>query len=235
MQRYFIDYEIDKDYVMLDESMMHHLNHVLRIKKTMSIIVVDSTSNVVHVHVEPHQTKAKIIEKLQQPDDAYIDITLAVALLKKDKFEWVIQKASELGVARIVPFVSERTIVDVSYKDFEKKRQRYQIIAKEACEQSHRKTVCKILPLHNFNELDRFDAQFKGICYENQETSSTNLKGCMHQSTLLVIGPEGGFSQREVAWARDHDFKLITLGHKILRAETAAIAACAMIEAYHHE
>jgi 16S rRNA (uracil1498-N3)-methyltransferase len=235
MQRYFIDKTITSDTIELDDTMMHHLNNVLRLRQKSDIVVVDAISNVFKVSVEPKNSLGQIIEKIDQVDDAPVQIILAMALLKKDKFEWVIQKACELGVSKIVPFISERTIVELSSSEFEKKRARYQLIAKEACEQSHRKSLCHIDSLHDFSKLHQIEASFKGLCYEHVEGESITLKHCVHQSTLIVVGPEGGFSQKEVKWAKDHGFHLITLGHKIFRAETAAIAACAMIEAYHDQ
>lgn len=229
-----MDIAVEGEHIVLSHDMMHHLNTVLRINKPTHIYVVDCHARVFIVQVEPKHNIARVQAEHLQPDDAPITFVLAVALLKKDKFEWVIQKASELGVAAIIPFVSERTIVQLDMQDFEKKRQRYQTIAKEACEQSHRKTQCIIHPLQSFQSLHQIEAQFKGLCYESAWHQSVPLHACKHQSTLLVIGPEGGFSEREVAHALAHNFNLVTLGHKILRAETAAIAACAMIEAYHH-
>jgi 16S rRNA (uracil1498-N3)-methyltransferase len=235
MQRYFVDNIITENSFELDDTMMHHLNHVLRLSKAMDVIVVDALSQVYRVRVSSKDKTGQILEKIDQVDDAPVKITLAMALLKKDKFEWVIQKTCELGVAKIVPFLSERTIVDLSQAEFEKKRARYQLIAKEACEQSHRKSLCMIEPLRDFDTIHQIEAEFKGLCYENIEGESITLKHAVNQSTLIVVGPEGGFSQKEVKWAQEHGFHLITLGHKIFRAETAAIAACAMIEAYHDQ
>lgn len=233
MQRYFLDYEIQTQEVELDETMMHHLNRVLRLQQPTEIIVVDCKSRVYEVTVKPLDKKGLVNKEIAQKDDSSIPMTLAVALLKKDKFEWVIQKACELGATAIIPFTSERTIIDLTVDEFEKKRVRYQLIAKEACEQSHRKTLCHIHSLNTLKDLRKFEASFKGLCYENILGESVSLKSCVNQSTLIVIGPEGGFSPSEVAWAKDNDFKLVSLGHKILRAETAAIASLAMIEAYH--
>jgi 16S rRNA (uracil1498-N3)-methyltransferase len=233
MQRYFIEQSIVSNTIELDDTMMHHLNHVLRIRKQSEILVVDVMSNVFKVSVKPQNNVGEVIERIDQKNDSPIEIILAMALLKKDKFEWVIQKASELGVSKIIPFVSERTIVDVNASEFEKKRARYQLIAKEACEQSHRKSLCTVEPLQKFNSLNHIEASFKGLCFENIQGESISLKHCVGLSTLLVVGPEGGFSNNEVEWAKSHGFNLISLGHKIYRAETAAIVACAMIEAYH--
>ena len=233
MQRYFVDYEIQSNEIELDETMFHHLNRVLRLQQASKIVVVDNTSRVYEVSVKPLDKKGEVTEEIFRKDDSSVPMKLAVALLKKDKFEWVIQKACELGAKEIIPFTSERTIVDLSVSDFEKKRARYQLIAKEACEQSHRKTLCHIHSLVSFKNLNKVEASFKGLCYENILGESVSLKECKGQSTLIVIGPEGGFSAAEVNWAKEHDFKLVSLGHKILRAETAAIASLAMIEAYH--
>jgi len=235
MQRYFIDSHITDTTVHLDDTMMHHLNRVLRLKQTTTVCVVDASSRVFEVSVEPNQEVGTILNEINQKEDFPIDLTLAVALLKKDKFEWVIQKATELGATRILPFVSERTIIDLDAKDFEKKRARYQTIAKEASEQSHRKHVCQIEALHTFKQVCHRYAAFKGLCFERVEHESVSLHACKHLDSLMVIGPEGGFSHQEVELARFHGFKLISLGHRILRAETAAIAICAMIEAYHDQ
>lgn len=155
------------------------------------------------------------------------------ALVKGDKFDTVIQKATECGASRIVPFISERCVVRMTPKDAEKKRARWQRIALEAAKQCGRGRVPEVAPLMDFSsavgEAAKSDAAL--FCYEDEKGRGLPdaLKGDGKPNSISVmIGSEGGFSPAEAAKAAECGMKAVSLGKRILRTETASsfVLAC---------
>ena len=145
------------------------------------------------------------------------------ALAKGDKIDTVIQKATELGVARIVLINTERCVVKYEGKDTNKKLERFSKIAKEASEQSHRLRIPEIVGPINLNDVDQYMCDVNLLAYEKVAGKTDNIplefKG---NSVSAMIGPEGGFSEKEVELLQKKGFSLISLGKRILRTETAA-------------
>ena len=150
-------------------------------------------------------------------------MTLYQSLLKADKFEWVVQKATEIGVAKIVPIVSERSIIrEVRGPKLERFRQ----IAREASEQCGAVVVTEVAPSLSFSQALQTLGREGGvrlIAYEGEE--DRELEEYLDDKVNLFIGPEGGWSQEEIIMAREAGCLTVTLGRRILRAETAALAA----------
>jgi 16S rRNA (uracil1498-N3)-methyltransferase len=150
--------------------------------------------------------------------------------------DYVIEKTSELGVNRVLPFSSERTVVRLNKERFANKKQRWHEIAHSAAKQSDRKTPVEIGPLSSFEELVakcRGENALKILLWE--EEGATDLKGLLKASPPVkrfigIVGPEGGFSQEEVRAAGEAGFVSVSLGQRVLRAETAAIAMVAIAQ-----
>ena len=165
-----------------------------------------------------------------QPDGAGespLDLTLAVALLKSDKLDWVIEKATELGVSRLQPFASAHSLAHPSAN----RVARWQQLARAAAKQCGRSLVPPVAPPCAFAELLALPAAARLLLAGHGETialAAINL--ARPASLLLVIGPEGGFDARELNTARAAGCTLVGLGPRILRAETAAIAAVALCQ-----
>jgi 16S rRNA (uracil1498-N3)-methyltransferase len=160
-------------------------------------------------------------------------VTLGQGLPKSDKMDFIVQKATELGVSEIIPLVTERTIVKV--KDEEKRITRWQKIAKEAAMQSNRMdipTVGSITSFHNFiMTLDPGPLTLKLFPWEE---GTLPIKDVLRahadvKKIIVLIGPEGGFSTSEAETAKARGFHLVSLGPNILRTETAAVATLSMI------
>jgi 16S rRNA (uracil1498-N3)-methyltransferase len=160
-----------------------------------------------------------------------IKVAIAQGLPKSDKFELVIQKTTELGVQELIPVTSERSIIKLDAKKEGKKLERYQKIAKEASEQSHRMKIPTIQPVMSVSELIKYSQSFtyKCLAYEaTTEADEHNLSTILHEvkegdSLLVFIGPEGGISEKELERLVDNGFTIVSLGRRILRTETAPI------------
>lgn len=217
---------------MLPDSTAHQIRNVLKMRTGTPIIVLDNQGweYVVELkEVERKYVSGQVIEKRQAGGEPNIKITLYQAILKRHNFELVLQKCTEIGATSFVPMITERTVVS-DIKD--SKLDRWERILTEAAEQSRRGKIPHLREPMEFEavlaELSQDDIAL--IPYENEQKQGlrdalgqkTNIK-----SVAILIGPEGGFSEAEIAQAKN--VFPITLGSRILRAETAAIVACSLL------
>ena len=231
MQRYFADI-VDKQ-VKLGDGDVHHLLHVMRAKKGDEIEAV-ANEKLYCCEIEsisPLSIKAKY----EIPTDSELpnQVTLFFALAKGDKIDFVIQKATELGVSKIVLFKSERCVVKYEEKDVIRKLERFNKIAKEASEQSHRLKVPEIVGVVDLKNIpSSLLADINLLAYEKQAGQTTSFLESVdkNKSISVFIGPEGGFSEEEINWlVNKSSCKLISLGKRILRTETAALYALSVL------
>lgn len=169
----------------------------------------------------------KILETFPCGTEPDIDVSLYMALVKSDKFEFIVQKCTELGIKRIIPVLTERCISRPDEKSDMKKLERRQKIAREAAMQSGRGIIPEICRTRSFDEAlsDMKKDRLCFMCYENQCTSSVKELFCggVPESVSFMVGPEGGFSENEVCRASAAGITPVTLGPRILRAETAPL------------
>jgi 16S rRNA (uracil1498-N3)-methyltransferase len=235
MQRFFIPKDwIQQDTVTITGEPLRQIGYVLRLKPTDRIIVLDNSGREFEVEIEritKEQATGKVINRKSGQGEPRIKITLYQALLKSDKFELVLQKGVELGVISFVPFISERCI---SRKESTAKIERWQKIIREAAEQSERLVLPLLHPLISFEEACRSVKQPALMLWE--EEKSTGLKQTLQNPPFknaagisLFIGPEGGFPESEKEFARQNGIAFASLGRRILRAETAGLAAVSAI------
>lgn len=215
------------DVVELDEKTAHHLFDVTRTTPKETIRVVDGFQQLFYGHV---QTKPwiEIVEKLDDSSQSKLDITLCAALIKADKWEWMLQKATELGVSRIVPFTCKNTMIQIEPKKASRKLERWQTICQGACQQSNRTDLVQIEPICTVQQLDRYKSQLN-ICAWEKEAIEDHICCTLNQidqSVTFVIGPEGGITKDEAMALEEKGFVLCSLGQNILRAETAACYVC---------
>ena len=223
MQQYFTDKRLQlNDTVRLDDEVLYHLIKVLRKDDTYTFRLCDSEGNIFHCHlINNHE--AVVTEKLDEDNELDCEITCILSLFKNDKFELCLQKLTELGVKRFVPYQAVRSVVKA--KD-DKKVLRMKKIVKEAAEQSHRNMIPEVTEVIDLKHLDRYLSENNYICYE----SSRNIVDIQPGSSLTyIIGPEGGFEDREYEKILELGFEPISLGKRILRAETAAIYMTSII------
>jgi 16S rRNA (uracil1498-N3)-methyltransferase len=172
-------------------------------------------------------------EAFQLPIESPLEVVLLQALPGKERMELIIQKTTELGVSTIIPFKSERSISLEEREAKQKKAHRWQDIAVKAVQQSRRAKVPRIEPYGSFQEALNFCGRdgLKIILWEKKgESLRETLQQNRFQKVYAVVGPEGGFTEKEVAFAKDKGFVPVKLGQRILRTETAAIALVGILQ-----
>jgi len=235
MQRFFIPKDwIQQDTVTITGAPLRQIGYVLRLKPTDRIIVLDNSGWEFEVEIEritKEQALGKVITKEPGQGEPRVKITLYQALLKSDKFELVLQKGVELGVSSFVPFISERCI---SRKESAAKIERWGKIIQEAAEQSERVVLPVLHPLISFEGACRSVKSPALMLWEEEKSES--LKQTLQNPPFknatgisLFIGPEGGFPESEKELARQNGIAVASLGKRILRAETAGLAAVSAI------
>lgn len=244
MQRYFVAGEqMDGKQVQITGDDARHLARVMRAEPGDEIIVSNGMDREVLarvIRVDQNLVEAEAVQELVMDREPAVEVWVAQSLPKGDKLETVIQKCTELGAARFLPFVSERTIVQYDDKKETKRLERWGKIAKEAAEQAHRNRVPAVLPPVAWKELLRQagEADAALLCYELE--SGLRLRPLLAQSirqapegrrlrVMVIVGPEGGFTEREAEEAVAAGCHSVSLGKRILRTETAAMAALACI------
>lgn len=231
MQRYFVS-NIENGSVEFDKNQTNHILNVMRMHVNERITCVFNREVYLCEITNCSPLEVKVVEKLDENNELCVDVTLLYCLPKGDKIDLVIQKACELGVKEIIIVQSERCIAKIKSEDKEKKLNRFRTIAKEAGEQSKRLIVPKIEQIINYKDIcnQKFDQMF--IAYENEKDETffeklLNVK--KGQSIGILIGSEGGFSPKEVEYAKENGYNSISLGNRILRSETAVFYALSAI------
>lgn len=213
-----------------------HLRDVLRLCEGENVQAFDGVGKEFLCEIakiEKKQTVLKIIEEISPPaPESDLDLTLAVAFLKGEKFDLVVQKAVELGVTRFVPLETKRT--DVKLKDSEKKAERWRKIIVDASKQSGRAKLMHIeapIDFSNFIKNSALsslgDEDLILFAEKNGEDFST-VKAS--KKITAVTGAEGGWEDAEIEAARENGFQIVTFAGRILRAETAAISIAAILQ-----
>ncbi len=218
-----------------DES--HHLLRVLRLTIGEEIFVFDGCDNEYRCKFAAIENKlavVEIIEKLNDSVESPLQLTLVQALAKGEKFDFIIQKATELGVSRVVPLMTERTDIKLNVEQAGKRLDRWQRISLEALKQSGRRKIVEItLPVSIEAVLELLGREGE-IIYFN-ERGGAKLEASLNsfntkQQVMAMIGPEGGWSDKEIQLFNYHACKGVSLGRRILRTETAAVAAIALLQ-----
>lgn len=236
MQRYFIDASLKlEDIFILDKDDNHHLVNVMRAQNGSKIEVVDHQSLLYLaqiVEVENRQAQLIVIQELQQKVELPISVTIASGLTKNDKFDWLIQKATETGMSAFIPLSLKRDVVKWDAKKTPKRIERLEKIAKEAAEQSHRLMIPSIYDLMTLNQLFEITDDFDHLVVLYEETAKQGEHQALKQlmmdvkpgdRVLAVFGSEGGLDESEIQLLMSKGFKETSLGPRILRAETAPI------------
>ncbi len=230
MHRFYISQSISGDAIVITQpELLGQLTRVLRLQAGDVCVVFDGSGYEYACEVlsfNKHEAHLLITKKSKGKRELDRNITLYQSLLKGDHFEVVLQKATELGVKRFVPIVSDRSIVrDIS----EQKQKRYRHILTEATEQCGGCIVPSLADLMTLS--DALEASGAGalFCFEGESKQDILGAPAHKKETILFVGPEGGFTDDEVEHARESGAHVVSLGKRILRAETAAVVACALV------
>lgn len=203
---------------------VNHLKNVFRMKEGDQLRVVDGEYEYfcTIVILEKKEITAEINDKKSDEYSSEIRIDAALGILKNDKMDLVIQKLTEIGINKIIPTLTKRTIVKLKGK-----KSKWDTVSKEALKQCQGVKLVEISEPLKLSEIEYSDYDLVLLPYECAE--NTRIKDVLNNSEktpkkiLYLIGPEGGFSEEEVAYLQENNAKVITLGKRILRAETAAI------------
>ncbi|MBU0731029.1 MAG: 16S rRNA (uracil(1498)-N(3))-methyltransferase, partial [Proteobacteria bacterium] len=227
MRRFFVDPDkITGDRAILTDTEAHHIKNVLRLAPGKSIRLFDGSGNIYTADIEKlAKTQVEVRITASEPaKPTGPEVCLGQALLTGKKFDLIIQKATELGIHSLFPFVSAHS---TAKQTRDNKLSRWERISFEACKQSNRPVPMKIQPISDYQSLltsaNEFDRKI--IFWEDENSRSLDqlhpLESMNPQNSLLfLIGPEGGFRKDEVALATQNGFSSVTLGPRILRAET---------------
>ncbi len=243
MQRYFVEKEqFENEKVRILGEDARHISRVMRGRAGDQIIVCDGVLRVVLAEleiVEQSEVIAVVLEEIAEKNEARFRVSIAQSLPKGDKLETVIQKCTEIGADAFVPFLSERTVVQYDAKKEEKRLQRWSKIAKEAAEQSHRSRIPVIKQPLTYKQLLKTFGDYDLVLFCYEKENGLQLRDAVRPfaesrqeseaNVLLVVGPEGGFAEREADEAEAAGAKITGLGKRILRAETAGMAALSCI------
>ncbi|MBR2108683.1 MAG: 16S rRNA (uracil(1498)-N(3))-methyltransferase [Ruminococcus sp.] len=234
MAWFFTDSEIDSENFIITGENAKHISKSLRMKPGEALTLVTPEKeqlDCVITTVNFESVEVEITSRKPCENEPDVEITLYQALPKGDKMEYIVQKCVELGISRIVPVISARCISRPDKKSLAKKQIRWQKIAKEAAQQSRRGIIPKVDAAVSFKEAVELCAQNEQniVFYELGGESVKRLIGNKPESIGIFIGSEGGFEQAEVDLATQRGAKTATLGKRILRAETAPLAALSVI------
>lgn len=216
--------------VALDREGSHYLGRVLRLKVGDSVNLFNSADGeftTTITHSDRHRVTVQLDDSLEVLANPRLVINLGLGLSRGERFDYAIQKSTELGVGRITPLVTEYCEVRLAGERSEKKLTHWQRIAISACEQCGRSVVPAVSePV----DLTRWLTGNPGGLLLDASGDSNLPTAVTAEPLNLLIGPEGGFSDQEVELARQHDYQVVRLGPRILRTETAPVVALSLIQ-----
>ena len=239
MFRFFLKSTIEdpQNIVITDKEAVKKITKVLRLQVGDVFVIFDSNGEEYEVRIQELKSKqvlCSLVSRLNIDRELPVEINLYQSLLKKDKFEWLCQKVTEIGVKRIIPVISENCVV----KDLNSnKAKRYQKIIEEATAQSGGKIPTAFYKIKNFEEVILGLKQNELNLIAHEDERQNKLFDILNEKRVnkinILIGPEGGFSQDEINLALRNSVVPVSLGKRILRAETAAILASGLIALSH--
>ena len=236
MQRYFIEKK-DQEYWYLQDDDIHHCKKVMRSNQGDHVIAIDQNQNIVEAKITNLDIgQLQVIKAIDENNECDLKITLIYAMPKGDKFEFVLQKATELGVHKIIPIQTKRCVVKLDQQKFQKKKQRFNKILKEASEQSYRNQIPHLEQLQTIQTLHPFLSENSLVAYEEtaKEGCSKNFISTLKQlqpndEITIIVGSEGGFEESEIEQLEQYGVKRCSLGKRILRSETAPLYMLSVI------
>ncbi len=227
MQRYFVSNKINNK-LILENNDIHHIKNVMRMSINDKIEVVYRQK--VYIcnidKLDKNNIDISIINELNENNELNVDITIAFALSKEEKIDYILQKCTELGIKEFIPLELSRCNIKINSDKKSKKIERWQLICKEAAEQSKRNTIPKVNNIGNIDNILNLNYDLKIVCSVKQ--SVINIKEVLQNNPncdriIFVIGPEGGITDKEENILINNGFIATSLGKRILRMETAPV------------
>ena len=234
MPRFYVDFALSPDSVVeLPDDVVHHLN-VLRVKNTEEIVLFNGNGKAYPALpevLEKRRASVRILREEATDNESPLNITLVQAVSSAERMDFTLQKSVELGVAEIRPVISERCVVRLSGERAEKRVARWQEIVVSACEQSGRNIVPKVLPLTTYAQaLQQLPQETTKLLMSLNRAQKLSDVQPQSDKVVFMVGPEGGWTEKEEQQAFDAGFQSVTLGKRVLRTETASLAAIAAMQ-----
>ena len=230
--RYFLS-QLNNTTAIVSGPEAAHLIKVMRIREGDSVILTDKTGydyTAIAQEITKDEVIFEVVSKEKNPAEPTVNLTVYMALPKSDKLEFITQKMCELGAARLVPFVSEYCVAQKSKKD-DNKQSRLQKISDEACKQSGRSAPMVVEKTATFKEilaqLPQYDKVLLFYEHGSEKLREMDFSSC--ENVAIIIGSEGGFSQKEADMMVEKGAVNIVLGARILRCETAAVTGASLV------
>ena len=221
------------DEYILDRDQSHYLKNVLRLKTSMSVRLFNG-SGYEHLgmikKVNKDRVSIVILSKEKKNNESPLKVNFLIAISKSSKFDYLIQKLTELGVSSITPIQSERSEIKISSKDQNKKIEHWEKIAISACQQCNRDRPPKIHGIGTFSSIVTVRSENMKFILEPSANNALSSSSIEMGEICMLSGPEGGFSPKELLLADVHGFKPVSLGPRILRTETAPIVALSIAQ-----
>lgn len=239
MPKFFVkSNQINNNKIQILGDDVNHIVNVLRMKKEDELQVCNQETGENYMskitETAKNLVECEIVKKLNYTTESNVNITLFQGIPKFEKMELIIQKNTEVGVKQIVPVMMERTIVKLDEKVASKKIERWQKIAEIAAKQSMRDIIPKIENVKKLKDIENFNYDIVLVAYENEDKNMlkteleklkaiNNKNGENTYNIAIVIGPEGGISEKEIEILKNKNSKFVSLGKRILRTETAGL------------
>ena len=241
MSKFFVKTEqINNNDIVIIGDDVNHIINVLRMKKTDEVQICNQDTgdnyNAEIVNYSKNEVECKIISRINETTESNVHITLFQGIPKFEKMELIIQKNTEVGIKSIVPVIMERTVVKLDEKIASKKLERWQKIAEIAAKQSMRDIIPQIGNITKLKDIDTTEFDAVLVAYENEEHNmlktelqklerkiKSNNSSEQQYNIAIVIGPEGGISEKELVMLAEKNAKFVSLGKRSLRTETAGV------------
>ncbi|NQT32399.1 MAG: 16S rRNA (uracil(1498)-N(3))-methyltransferase [Candidatus Omnitrophica bacterium] len=239
MSRFYAPKEnISKDKITIEGKEAHHILDVMRMKDGDEVVVFDGTGNEYSGFikgVDPKEKKLIVqVVRVERPfSEKMPEVILAQAIPRKNKMEYIVEKSTELGVSRIVPIVTDRTIVRPDDARSKKKVAKWRRIALEASKQCGRTSVPKIEKVTDYKKFVKLIDQFDTVLFACLRDGNVPVREALDDvgsgRILVFIGPESDFTEEEIEMADRHNSRFISLGKRVLKSDTAGLFVLAVL------
>ncbi len=231
--RYYLETLLDEKTALVSREETHHITRVMRKKVGDRIELLDGQNHLYLASieaVEDQMIRANILQTKNIDRELARKVCLIQGLCKGDKMDYIVQKATELGLHEIYPVSTRRSDVRLNEEKASKKQERWQKIAREATKQCRRGIVPSVMPVSTLKALLASGTLETGAVlalYEDEETTALRdvLSEISEESIYLIVGPEGGFDPEEIEWLQSKRIRSVSLGRRTLRTETAGLLA----------
>ncbi len=241
MSRFYVPpHNIGERYITIDGEEAHHVIDVMRLKDGDTVVVFDGTGDeysgfIAKIDTRDRKVTVEIVRSEKRSSSSAADVTLAQAIPKKGKMDHVVEKATELGVSRIIPMVTERTIVRPDETGAEKNSSRWERIAVEAAKQCGRTSLPIVEAVTTYKEVaahaDEYDLCLFACLSERVMPLKASLAGFKSGKIIVFIGPEGDFTPEEISLMADKgNCRTVSLGKRVLKSDTAGLFVLSVLD-----